>query len=912
MAEQAYAYVTLIPVAKGFQSAVAKELSGVGGAGGSAGKQAGDQFSNGFGGALKGLAKVAATAFAAVGVIDFFKDSTTAASNFNAEFEGVNQVFGTAAGSVQAFADTAASALGISETQALNAAKQFGIFATSAGLTGDAAAGFSTQLVQAAADLGSFNDVPVDQTLAAITSGLQGSSEPLRQFGIFLDETSVAAYAAENGLGDAYDTMTSNEKTLVRQAALMEQMGVQAGDFGKYAGDFGNATKTLQATFADMQAELGQALIPALEALIPVLTEITTNVGPILLQVFEAIVPIIQALTDNLSPLFDALSPVFEILAQVGALVGEIVATVLPIFVELIGILVPVVMALASAILPLVEKLLPPFARLLEAILPFIQGLADFLIQYIIPAFEALGQLLGDTVIWAVDRLTEGLNWLQGALGPVWDFLKPIIEGLLGLAGITPADLKKTVSITYKTSGPTKIPIGGGQYIDATASNLGASSFSLSGLDLGSGAGKGGSDLAKVAAENKKKLKALIKDTKQDLIDNRKDYNKAIAEANKDYLEAQANITDRYEKAIVEATKRRDEALAGALKSYNQNVAAINEKAAKDLADIVQQSMDRLRDAYRSAVEVNIADMFASDAINKNVTGLIDGLREKLTKSRALLENAAKLASAGFSQTFIEQVVAAGTETGNELAQGILNATPDQQRELQDLFGVIETEASHGMDALAQTLYEKNGLATEELRKMYEQVLIDQQQSLAEQKRLYDEAVAEIMAAFEQEIADAKATRDEALLDAENALNEALLKANQDFVDELDKIQKQFKEKVAAFKSEAASLASEISSLQSAVNSARAAAVTKISGLKTQLNVLTPLATGGLVTGPTPALVGEAGPELVIPLDRFQSLVEASGGSGKTVNYYAAPNQSVDSEAALFQAMRRAKVVANW
>jgi phage-related protein len=75
-------------------------------------------------------------------------------------------------------------------------------------------------------------------------------------------------------------------------------------------------------------------------------------------------------------------------------------------------------------------------------------------------------------------------------------------------------------------------------------------------------------------------------------------------------------------------------------------------------------------------------------------------------------------------------------------------------------------------------------------------------------------------------------------------------------------------------------------------------------------NYLTPMAKGGLVTGPTPALVGEAGPEMVIPLNRFEQMMDS--GKGKTVNYYAAPNQSVDSEQALFQAMRRAKVVANW
>lgn len=35
-------------------------------------------------------------------------------------------------------------------------------------------------------------------------------------------------------------------------------------------------------------------------------------------------------------------------------------------------------------------------------------------------------------------------------------------------------------------------------------------------------------------------------------------------------------------------------------------------------------------------------------------------------------------------------------------------------------------------------------------------------------------------------------------------------------------------------------------------------------------------------------------------------------GGAKVVNYYAAPNQSIDSEAALFQAMNRAKVITQW
>ena len=72
------------------------------------------------------------------------------------------------------------------------------------------------------------------------------------------------------------------------------------------------------------------------------------------------------------------------------------------------------------------------------------------------------------------------------------------------------------------------------------------------------------------------------------------------------------------------------------------------------------------------------------------------------------------------------------------------------------------------------------------------------------------------------------------------------------------------------------------------------------------------LAEGGFVDQPTTALIGEAGPEVVVPLDRFESMIGLKDGGNKTVNYYAAPNQSLDSEQALFQAIRRAKVVAAW
>lgn len=78
-----------------------------------------------------------------------------------------------------------------------------------------------------------------------------------------------------------------------------------------------------------------------------------------------------------------------------------------------------------------------------------------------------------------------------------------------------------------------------------------------------------------------------------------------------------------------------------------------------------------------------------------------------------------------------------------------------------------------------------------------------------------------------------------------------------------------------------------------------------------KLGTIPLLAQGGTITGSGTVLVGEQGPEL-LNLNRGASVIPLDKASGQTVNYYAAPNQSIDAEQALFQAIKRAKVVGAW
>jgi hypothetical protein len=212
-----------------------------------------------------------------------------AASNFEAEFEGVNQVFGTAAKSVQAFAKAASDTAGLSETAALQGAKTFGLFAKSAGLGQEEAAKFSTSLVQLAGDLGSFNDVPTEEALAAIQSGLMGQAEPLRRFGVFLTDTKLRAEAQAMAIYDGTGALNDQQKMLASYSLIMKDTQIQQGDFVKYQDTFGNAFKTVQTDIQNITKDIGMELLPIVAQITPIIGDLASELGDKLATAVKAV-----------------------------------------------------------------------------------------------------------------------------------------------------------------------------------------------------------------------------------------------------------------------------------------------------------------------------------------------------------------------------------------------------------------------------------------------------------------------------------------------------------------------------------------------------------------------------------------------------------------------------------------------
>jgi hypothetical protein len=205
------------------------------------------------------------------------------------------------------------------------------------------------------------------------------------------------------------------------------------------------------------------------------------------------------------------------------------------------------------------------------------------------------------------------------------------------------------------------------------------------------------------------------------------------------------------QKQLNDAQKTFISAQITARQTYADNILRIEKDFSSRLSGIIQQSQERLRNAYKSAVETNLAALFDRSE-DKSVAGLVKSLSDKLTASRTLLSNSAELASQGFSQTFIEQIVSAGTETGNELASAILKSTPETQGELRKLFTAIESEADSGMDSLANEIFQKQGFATRQLASLYRQTGLELTAALFEQQKTLDKALLDANQKFVESV----------------------------------------------------------------------------------------------------------------------------------------------------------------
>jgi len=209
---------------------------------------------------FKTMAVAGVAAFGAVSAASF--KLVSMASNLEESQSKVNVVFGSSAKIVNDFAETSARSFGITKQAALEATGTFGNLLQAFGTGKDQAAKMSTTLIGLAADLASFNNTGIDDAIQALRSGLSGETEPLKRFGVAINDTRLKQEAMTLGLYDGKGALDINAKTQAAYALILKDTGLAQGDFARTSDGFANQMRILKASLTDAATELGLVLLP--------------------------------------------------------------------------------------------------------------------------------------------------------------------------------------------------------------------------------------------------------------------------------------------------------------------------------------------------------------------------------------------------------------------------------------------------------------------------------------------------------------------------------------------------------------------------------------------------------------------------------------------------------------------------
>jgi hypothetical protein len=239
----------------------------------------------------------------------FSKSAITAASNLTEEVNKSSAVFKANGADVVDWSTTLTSSFGISQRAALSYAGVFGNLLVPMGFARKEAAGMSKELVELAGDMASFNNASPEEVLQALQSGLAGEIEPLRRYGVFLNQARIQHELTSKGIHGTWEQLTQAQKAWAAYQIILRDTKDQQGDASRTIGETAGQLRVLHAAIEDFEATVGKALIPEVK-------ELTTDLNK-WLENSENQEKVQRAVAD-------ALTVLKEVVHDVGIVIGEV------------------------------------------------------------------------------------------------------------------------------------------------------------------------------------------------------------------------------------------------------------------------------------------------------------------------------------------------------------------------------------------------------------------------------------------------------------------------------------------------------------------------------------------------------------------------------------------------------------
>ena len=644
----------------------------------------------------------------------------------------------------------------------------------------------SQKLMGVAADYARLKHIDLASAATVLTRGTTGAARAFREYGITLDTTIPKNQAI---------TKAFNE--------LNQKIGGQAA---AYAETYAGKMAILGAKSEDLKEKIGSLLLP-------VLTKLSTwflNSMDWLSKHKEAMEAIAVLIGTVVSVVVVNLTK--QLYAQAAAWVAANI--------EIIGIVAA--LGLVAAGFAYAWNHSETFLKVATGAIKIVVEAVGYLIGGIGKIVEAMSHLpvvgkhfkgLADGINGAAQSVGDFAQKLDGLSNKKIDIKFPSFADMLAKAGGTAgADPNIAAAGTVATTAAQKAAAAAQKVADANAKKIQTQYDKMATVEA---------DYAKVLQDRQDKMDTAKADWQQKQLDAQTKFDQAKADIEQSYQDKIDAATATHNQAVEAIEQNHTDAITAIKQAAADRATQLEQAAADKRKGIIQQSIDAMTSVWQSATKIDIGSIFKTDS---TAGGLVKGMQDQLDSILQLQKDAGDLAAQGYSEAFINQVLAQGPQVGDQMAKAVLNATPETAQQIKDLYGKITQVSDTGLTALATQMSDGTHLATSAMAKEYAQVGIDLQKDLAsnqaqltkdlaDENSKYTDALNKAQQAFDKAQQAAGDARDLALRKAQDTLTNALVSAQQQYEKAIDEIAKATDAKLAALQQKLAAIAALLAQL---------------------------------------------------------------------------------------------------
>lgn len=217
---------------------------------------------------LKAL-NIAAVAITFRKIGHFIAQAVTESNKYQEDLNLFTVALGQYADEAKEYAEYVSDIMGIDPAQWLRNQGIFNTLLTGFGDTAERAQLMSQNLTQLGYDLSSYANIPIEEAMLKLQSGISGELEPLRRLGYDLSQAKLQQTALNLGIKESVANMTQAEKAELRYYAIMTQVTTAQGDMARTLEAPANQLRILQAQLTQAARAIGNIFIPALNAILP-------------------------------------------------------------------------------------------------------------------------------------------------------------------------------------------------------------------------------------------------------------------------------------------------------------------------------------------------------------------------------------------------------------------------------------------------------------------------------------------------------------------------------------------------------------------------------------------------------------------------------------------------------------------